>query len=86
MDLNSRLSEHIEHRDAFWRLGRVQMIQSGNCADDSEHDGCFHPVIHQVKVRQTHWKGWEQISSAFLLHKEQRTRGGTCSFVGNNPV
>lgn len=52
--VNSRFSKHVEHCDAFWWLGRVQMIQSGHCVDHSKHDSCFYPVIHQVKVRQTH--------------------------------
>lgn len=52
----SRFSKHIEHCDAFWWLGGVQMIQSGYCVDDPKHDGSFYPVIHQVEVSQAHWK------------------------------
>lgn len=44
------------------------MIQSGHCVDDSEHDSCFDPVIHQVKVGQTHWKQCQNICHAFILH------------------
>lgn len=53
---DSRFRKHVEHGDAFWGLGRIQVIQSGHCVDDSKHDSCFDPVIHQVEVSQAHWK------------------------------
>lgn len=61
---HSRFSKHIEHGDAFWWLRRVKVIQSGYRVDDAKHHSCFHPVIHQVKVSQPHWKQCNDISSA----------------------
>lgn len=57
-----RFSKNIKHCDAFWRLGRVKMIQSGHCVYDSKHYCCFDPVIHQVRVSQSSYeikKIWE---------------------------
>ena len=52
--VDSRLREDVERGDAFGRFWRVEVIQSGDCVDDPEHDGSFHPIIHQVGVRQPH--------------------------------
>ena len=51
-----RLREDVEHCDTFWRLRRVQMIQSRHSVDHPKHHRCLHPVIHQVRVGQTSYR------------------------------
>lgn len=45
---HSRFPEDIEGRDTLRGLRRVQVVQTRHGADDTEEDGCLHPVIHQV--------------------------------------
>lgn len=52
-----RLCEDVEHGDALGRLRRLQVVQRRHGVDDPEHDGCFHPVVHQVGVSQAGCKG-----------------------------
>lgn len=51
----SRFCKDVEHGDAFWGLGWVQVVQSGNGVDDPKHDSSFHPVVHQIGVGQASW-------------------------------
>lgn len=51
----SRFSKDVEHGDAFWGLGWVQVVQSGDGVGDPKHDSSFHPVIHQIGVSQASW-------------------------------
>lgn len=52
-----RFREDIEHRDAFGRFRRIQVVQSRHCVYNAEHHAGFHPVVHQVHIRQTRWDG-----------------------------
>lgn len=67
LELVSRFSKDVKHSDAFGRLRRVQMVQSGHRVDHPEHDGRLYPVVQQVKVSQPHWK--RQISHVRLFWK-----------------
>lgn len=51
----SRFGKDVEHGDAFWGLGWVQVVQSGDGVGDPKHDSSFHPVIHQIGVGQASW-------------------------------
>lgn len=56
----SRFCKDVEHGDAFWGLGWVQVVQSGNGVDDPKHDSSFDPVVHQIGIGQA---GWSKNSS-----------------------
>lgn len=51
-----RLGKDVEHRDTLGGLGRVQVVQCSHGVNDTEHHGCFYPVVHQVGISQTSCK------------------------------